>query len=145
MVRTAAVPGTGCRTVPGAKPLSVARRSYAYCLRTVVSDLGADTNLSDVSSEGLRHVLEQRWGSAAPATWNSRLAALGSFYRWAEAQGWVRVDLLAGIERRPRPRDEVAPIRYEQLHALWTGRISMFARKPCAGWCTRPRPGPTRY
>ena len=46
--------------------------------------------------------------------------AVGSFCRWAQAQGWVRRGLLAGIERRPQPRDEVAPIRYQQLHALWT-------------------------
>lgn len=65
-----------------AKPLSAnARRSYAYCLRAVVSDLGADTELGDVSTEGLRRVLNQRWGSAAPATWNNRLAAVGSFRR----------------------------------------------------------------
>ena len=104
-----------------AKPLSDnARRSYAYCLRAVAADLGADTALADVSTEGLRRVLERRWGSAAPATWNSRLAAVGSFCRWAQAQGWVWAGLLAGIERRPQPRDEVAPIRYQQLHALWT-------------------------
>ena len=29
-------------------------------------------------------------------------------------------DPLAGIERRPQPRDDTAPIRYDQLHALWT-------------------------
>ena len=29
-------------------------------------------------------------------------------------------DPLAGVERRPQVRDDTAPIRYEQLHALWT-------------------------
>ena len=29
-------------------------------------------------------------------------------------------DPLAGIERRPQVRDDTTPIRYEQLHALWT-------------------------
>ena len=48
-----------------AKPLSPnARRSYAYCLGAVVSDLGAGTALADVTPERLRHVLEQRWGNA---------------------------------------------------------------------------------
>ena len=61
-----------------AKPLSAnARRSYAYCLGAVVSDLGAGTALADVTPERLRGVLEQRWGNAAAATWNSRLAAVG--------------------------------------------------------------------
>ena len=57
-----------------AKPLSPnARRSYAYCLGAVVSDLGAGTALADVTPE-----------------------------------------------RRPQVRDDTAPVRYEQLHALWT-------------------------
>ena len=36
-----------------------------------VPSLGAGTALCDVTPEGLRVVLEQRWGNAA-ATWNSR-------------------------------------------------------------------------
>ena len=104
-----------------AKPLSPnARRSYAYCLGAVVEDLGAGTALADVTPERLRGVLEQRWGNAAAATWNNRLAAVGSFRRWVQAQGWIRDDPLAGIEHRPQVRDDTTPIRYEQLHALWT-------------------------
>ena len=57
---------------------------------------------------------------AAAATWNSRLAAVGSFCRWAQSQGWIVGDPLAGIERRPEPRDDTTPIRYNQLHVLWT-------------------------
>ena len=85
-----------------------------------MSDLGAGTALADVTPERLRGVLEQRWGNAAAATWNSRLAAVGSFRRWVQTQGWVTEDPLAGIERRPQTRDDTAPVRYEQLHALWT-------------------------
>ncbi len=104
-----------------AKPLSAnARRSYAYCLGAVVSDLGAGTALADVTPERLRGVLEQRWGNVVAATWNSRLAAVGSFRRWVQAQGWVTEDPLAGIERRPQVRDDTTPVRYQQLHALWT-------------------------
>ena len=104
-----------------AKPLSAnAHRSYAYCLGAVVEDLGAGTALADVTPERLGRVLDQRWGNAAAATWNSRLAAVGSFRPWVQAQGWIRDDPLAGIERRPQVRDDTAPIRYEQLHALWT-------------------------
>ena len=55
------------------------------------------------------------------AVWRRNSAAVvGSFRRWAHAQGWLGVDLLAGIERRPEVRDDTAPTRYEQLHALWT-------------------------
>ena len=104
-----------------AKPLSPnGRRSYAHTLGTVIGDLGADLALDEFTAERVRRVLEARWGDASAATWNNRLTALGSFRRWAQAQGWITEDPLAGIERRPQPRDEVAPIRYEQLHALWT-------------------------
>ena len=76
----------------------------------------------------MRQVVEGRWGSASPATWNNRLTALGSFRRWILVNGWTRTDLLAGIERRPQPRDDTAAIRYEQLNKLWTGiGLSEFA------------------
>ena len=92
-----------------AKPLSPnARRSYAHTLGTVVGDLGAGTALADVTPERLRGVLEQRWGNAAATTWNNRLAAVGSFCRRAHPQGWISVDLLAGIERRPQVCDDTA-------------------------------------
>ena len=97
-----------------AKPLSPnAHRSYAYCLAAVVEDLGAGTALPDVTPERLRGVLEQRWGNAAAATWNSRLAAVGSFRRWAQAQGWVTEDPLGG-DRTPSPdagRHHTGPLR----------------------------------
>ena len=42
-----------------AKPLSAnARRGLAYRLREIVSDLGVDTSLGDVSTEGWRRVSE---------------------------------------------------------------------------------------
>ena len=104
-----------------AKPLSTnGRRSYAHTLGTVVGDLGAHLALDELTPERVRHVLEDRWGNTAAATWNNRLTALGSFRRWAQAQGWMVADPLVGIERRPQVRDDTAAIRYEQLHALWT-------------------------
>ena len=104
-----------------AKPLSAnGRRSYAHTLGTVVGDLGADLALDEFTAERLRRVLEDRWGDASAATWNNRLTAVGSFRRWVQHQGWIAEDPLAGIERRPQPRDDTAAIRYDQLHALWT-------------------------
>ena len=104
-----------------AKPLSAnGRRSYAHTLGTVVGDLGADLPLDEFTAKRLRRVLEDRWGDASAATWNNRLTAVGSFRRWVQTQGWMRGDPLAGVERRPQARDDTAPIRYEQLHALWT-------------------------
>ena len=96
------------------------RRSYAHTLGAVVGDLGADHALADFTAERLHRVLDDRWGEASPATWNNRLTAVGSFRRWVQAQGWMVADPLAGIERRTQVRDDTAPIRYEQLNALWT-------------------------
>ena len=45
---------------------------------------------------------------------------MGSFRRWVQYQGWIGTDPLAGIERRPQPRNDTTPIRYDQLQALWT-------------------------
>lgn len=86
----------------------------------VAGDLGSDLAVAEVTAERLRRVLEDRWGDASAATWNNRLTAVGSFRRWVQAQGWITDDPLAGIERQPQVRDDTAPIRYEQLHALWT-------------------------
>ena len=86
----------------------------------MVGDLGADLALDGFTAERVRRVLEDRWGDASAATWNSRLTAVGSFRRWVQTQGWVTEDPLAGIERRPQVQDDTAPIRYKQLHALWT-------------------------
>ena len=72
----------------------------------LVGDLGTGLALDGFTAERVRRVLEGRWGDAAAATWNHRLTALGSFRRWAQAQGWIADDPLAGIERRPQVRDD---------------------------------------
>ncbi|MCY4369548.1 MAG: site-specific integrase [bacterium] len=81
------------------------RRSYAHTLGTVVGALGGDLALAEFTTARVRRVLEDRWGDASAATWNNRLTALGSFRRWAQAQGWITDNPLAGIECRAQPRD----------------------------------------
>ena len=114
--------GQAVESFLAAKPLSVIAISYTYTLRRVAADLGENLPVDQISPQDVRETLEGRWGDASPATWNNRLTALGSFRRWILANGWTRTDLLAGIERRPLPRDETAAIRYEELHRLWTRR-----------------------
>ena len=104
-----------------AKQLSAnGRRSYSHTLETVASDLGESLAIDQLVPDLLRQALEMRWGGASPATWNNRLAALGSFRRWLLTNGWIRADLLAGIERKPEPRDDTSAVRYADLHKLWT-------------------------
>jgi site-specific recombinase XerD len=40
----------------------------------------------------------------AASTFNRRYAALRSFVRWCQQQGWLEDDPLDGLERRPQPR-----------------------------------------
>ncbi|MCY4368729.1 MAG: tyrosine-type recombinase/integrase [bacterium] len=78
-----------------AKPLCAnGRRCYAHTLGTVVGDLGAD-----VEQPSHRCGVVSRLGTGPD---------------------WIAEDPLEGIERRPQVRDDTAPIRYEELHALWT-------------------------
>ena len=70
-------------------------------------------NACEGSSSSAGATLRRRRGTTASPRWGHSAA-------WAQAQGWLRDDPLAGIERRPQVRDDTAPIRYEQLHALWT-------------------------
>ena len=130
-----------------AKPLSPnAHRSYAYCLGAVVSDLGAGTALADVTPERLRGVLEQRWGNAAAATWNNRLAAVGSFRRWAQAQGWI-TEMIRWRGSNADRRYATTPRRSatNSCTPCGPGRMFTFGRRHCGGCCTKPRPAPTRY
>ena len=41
-----------------------------------------------------------RLGHVAPSTYNRRLAALRSFSRWLQEQGWLREEPLVGVKRR---------------------------------------------
>ena len=117
-----AVSGPRCRTVPR-RQAAIPKRPTQ--LRVLSGGGGRRTSapvlLSPMSPpSGCAASSRIAGDNASAATWNSRLTAVGSFRRWVQAQGWVTEDPLAGIERRPQVRDDTAPVRYEQLHALWT-------------------------
>lgn len=95
-------------------------RSYSYALEAVVSSLGREYLIGDLSPAVLGSVMMERWGESAPATWNTRLTALGSFGTWARRNGWIDRDLSEGIDRRIQPRDETSAARYEELEDIWT-------------------------
>ena len=104
-----------------AKQLSAnARRSYAHTLHTVSSFIGSNFLLSEISPAVLHPILIERWGHSSPATWNTRLTALGSLQAWVRRNGWPEANLLGGIDRRTQPRDETSAVSYEKLHKLWT-------------------------
>jgi integrase len=75
------------------------RESYSEDLAPLLARIGQQPISAFTPTEvqqflaSLEHV--------APTTYNRRLAALRSFSRWLQEQGWLREDPLAGIKRRP--------------------------------------------
>ena len=98
------------------------RRTYRQALDRMTTDLGGDLPLDQVSTAKVRRVLDQRWGQATPATWNTRITALQSFVRYCQRNEWLHQNPLAPIERRREPRDQTRAIPYDDLEALWSRR-----------------------
>jgi integrase len=82
------------------------RRAYASVLDRVLSDLGADRPLAEVSGDELAEVVEQAWGKAAPATWNRNRAAVSSFLSWCTKNRYLAPALPPSLERRAEHPDE---------------------------------------
>ncbi|MBV9323579.1 MAG: tyrosine-type recombinase/integrase [Chloroflexi bacterium] len=57
----------------------------------------------------------------AARTFNRRYAALRSFVRWCQQQGWLDEDPLVGLERRPQPRTGPRALDPEQVEAVLRG------------------------
>ncbi|MBV9547658.1 MAG: hypothetical protein JOY61_25070 [Chloroflexi bacterium] len=53
----------------------------------------------------------------AASTFNRRYAALRSFVRWCQQQGWLDHDPLVGLERRTQPRGGPRALDPEQVEA----------------------------
>ncbi|MEU6787361.1 hypothetical protein ABZ912_49930 [Nonomuraea angiospora] len=87
-------------------------KAYAIALRALTAELGEQTPLADLEGEaGADQVaawFTGRWGSAAAATFNAHLDALGSACAWWRDQHWLTGDPLPhpppGAHRRPYPR-----------------------------------------
>jgi len=62
------------------------------------------------------------WATAAPATWNQRRAALGSFLTWCGKNSYPAPALPASVERQPEQRDETRAIDRAAIQRLLTRR-----------------------
>ena len=94
------------------------RRAYRQALSAVVEDLGVD----QLDSRDVLEVFQQRWGSAQPATWNTRITALQSFVSYCQRNKWIDDDPMALVVRRREPRDQTKAIPYQDLEKLWSRR-----------------------
>ena len=98
------------------------RRAYRQALSAVVEDLGSDLGVDQLDSRRVLEVFQQRWGSARPATWNTRITALQSFLSYCQRNKWIDHDPMSLVVRRRKPRDQTKAIPYQDLEKLWSRR-----------------------
>ena len=98
------------------------RRAYRQALSAVVEDLGLDLLINQLDSRDVLEVFQQRWGSAQPATWNTRITALQSFVSYCQSNKWIDHDPMSLVVRRREPRDQTKAIPYQDLEKLWSRR-----------------------
>ena len=98
------------------------RRAYRQALSAVFEDLGMDLSVDQMDPRRLLEVFSQRWGSAQPATWNTRITALQSFVSYCQRNQWIDHDPMTLVVRRREPRDQTKAIPYQDLEELWSRR-----------------------
>ena len=98
------------------------RRAYRQALWAVVEDLGLDLSVDQLDPRYVLDVFQQPWGSAQPATWNTRITALQSFVSYCQRNKWTDHDPMSLVVRRREPRDQTKAIPYQDLETLWSRR-----------------------
>lgn len=87
------------------------QRAYANVLDRLSAVIGTDRVLAGVTEAEIAAALEQLWGDAAPATWNQRRTAVGSWLSWCVlAQRWDAPPLPAAAERRRENTDSTQSV-----------------------------------
>jgi RNA polymerase sigma factor (sigma-70 family) len=90
------------------------RRSYGQTLHRLARTLGEQLALDAATPERVARAFELAWGRAAARTWNRNRSAVRSFAAWAG-----RMELTAGLDRRPHSAGQTEPIAAAALDALW--------------------------
>ncbi len=93
-------------------------RSYRQTLAVVVAALGPALRIGGLEPARLQEVLEQRWGKAAPATWNRQVATLRSFLSYCRRRSWLAEATLEAKRRREH-EDRTRSIPAVELERLW--------------------------
>jgi integrase/recombinase XerC/integrase/recombinase XerD len=87
--------------------------------------------IADLDPAQVQSVLEQRWGNAAPATWNRQVATLRSFLSYCRRRSWL-ADATLEAKRRREHEDRTRSIPPVELDRLW--RRSDVALRDKAMW-----------
>ena len=98
------------------------RRAYRQALSAVAESLGWELPVDQLDSRRLLDAFQERWGSAQPATWNTRITALQSFVSYCQRNKWIDHDPMTLVVRRREPRDQTKAIPYQDLEKLWSRR-----------------------
>jgi integrase/recombinase XerD len=92
------------------------RESYAQDLASLVAQHGEEPIISLTHQTSVAFLATQE--HLAASTFNRRYAALRSFVRWCQQQGWIEDDPLGGLERRPQPRTGPRALDPEQVEVV---------------------------
>ena len=95
------------------------RRTYRAALDPLVEAVGAAQPLAALTPDAVAEVFTERWGDAAPSTWNTRRAAVRAFVSWCEDRWALGADPLAGVGPRRQPTDSTRAVPYRDLDELW--------------------------
>jgi len=96
--------------------LARSRQSYAQDLAPLLAQVGAQPVPALTHPTAATFLAAQE--HLAASTFNRRYAALRSFVRWCQQQGWLEEDPLVGVERRPQPRGGPRALDPEQVEAV---------------------------
>ena len=98
------------------------RRAYRQALSAVARDLGWDLPVDQLDARRLLDIFQRQWGSAQPATWNTRITAIQSFVSYCQRNNWLQNDPMALVDHRRLTRDQTKAIPYQDLEDLWSRR-----------------------
>ena len=98
------------------------RRVYRAALDPLVEAVGADQPLAALTPAAVAGVFTDRWGGAAPATWNTRRAAVRAFVSWCQERWPLGADPLASVGPRRQHTDHTRAVLYRDLDELWRRR-----------------------
>jgi integrase len=94
------------------------RRSYATTLRFIEREVGGQP----LNAPLLAAMVTQRWDESSPATWNLRIASVGSFLTYVREQALLDVPGELRLRRRREHHDNTRSLPIASLERLWQRR-----------------------
>lgn len=93
---------------------------YEHTLRRVAKDLGADRDVTTVTTAQLSRWMQHAWGDKAPNTWNRGRAVLAEAWAYWTAEGIARRNIASPIPRRRVPPSAPKALDRQTIETLLT-------------------------